>query len=107
MRDDRGRLLRTFNDGQAKLNAYLEDHAFLLEALLDLYEATFEPRWFTEARALADTMIARFADGEQRRLLLDRPTTTSSCSRGARTSRTRRSPPAARRRRSACCGSAR
>jgi uncharacterized protein YyaL (SSP411 family) len=65
MRDDRGRLLRTFNEGQAKLNAYLEDHAFLLEALLDLYEATFEPRWFTEARALADTLIARFADSEQ------------------------------------------
>ena len=41
-----GRLLRTFKDGQAKLNAYLEDHAFLLEALLTLYEATFEPRWF-------------------------------------------------------------
>jgi uncharacterized protein len=65
MRDDRGRLLRTFNEGEAKLNAYLEDHAFLLEALLDLYEATFEPRWFTEARALADTIIERFADDEQ------------------------------------------
>ncbi len=65
MRDDDGRLLRTFNAGEAKLNAYLEDHAFLLEALLDLYEATFEARWFTEARALADTMIARFADEEQ------------------------------------------
>jgi uncharacterized protein len=65
MRDDRGRLLRTFNEGQAKLNAYLEDHAFLLEALLDLYEATFEARWFTEARTLADTMIARFADDDQ------------------------------------------
>src|SRR5204863_4824683 len=57
-------LLRTFNAGEAKLNAYLEDHAFLLEALLDLYEATFDPRWFTEARALADTMIERFADDE-------------------------------------------
>ena len=34
--------------------AYLEDHAFLLEALLTLYEATFDPRWFGEARALAD-----------------------------------------------------
>ena len=59
-----GRLLRTWKDGQAKLNAYLEDHAFLLEALLSLYEATFEPRWFEEARALADTMIGRFADEE-------------------------------------------
>jgi uncharacterized protein YyaL (SSP411 family) len=65
MRDDRGRLLRTFNEGEAKLNAYLEDHAFLLEALLDLYEATFEARWFAEARALADTLIERFADAEQ------------------------------------------
>jgi uncharacterized protein YyaL (SSP411 family) len=65
MRDDRGRLLRTFNEGEAKLNAYLEDHAFLLEALLDLYEATFEPRWFTEARALADTIVERFADDDQ------------------------------------------
>ena len=65
LRDDGGRLLRSYKDGQAKLNAYLEDHAFLLEALLVLYEATFEPRWFTAARELADTMIARFAD-EQR-----------------------------------------
>jgi uncharacterized protein len=64
LRDPDGRLLRTWKDGQAKLNAYLEDHAFLLEALLSLYEATFEPRWFAEARALADTMIERFADDE-------------------------------------------
>jgi uncharacterized protein YyaL (SSP411 family) len=65
IRDGDGRLLRTFNNGAAKLNAYLEDHAFLLEALLDLYEATFEPRWFSEARAVADTIVARFADDEQ------------------------------------------
>jgi hypothetical protein len=65
MRDADGRLLRTFNDGRARLNAYLEDHAFLLEALLALYEATFEERWFVEARALADTMIARFADRDR------------------------------------------
>jgi uncharacterized protein YyaL (SSP411 family) len=54
------------------LDAYLEDHAFLLEALLVLYEATFEERWFIEARALADTIVARFADDRARRLLLDR-----------------------------------
>jgi uncharacterized protein YyaL (SSP411 family) len=67
LRDLRGpgrRLLRTWKDGQAKLNAYLEDHAFLLEALISLYEATFDPRWFAEARSLADTMIERFADDE-------------------------------------------
>ena len=64
MRDAEGRLLRTFKDGRASLNAYLEDHAFLLEALLGLYEATFEPRWFTAARNLADTMIERFGAPE-------------------------------------------
>jgi uncharacterized protein len=65
LRDDAGRLLRTYKDGEGRLNAYLEDHAFLLEALLTLYEATFEPRWFEEARALADTTIARFGDPER------------------------------------------
>ncbi len=65
MRDADGRLLRTYNAGEAKLNAYLEDHAFMLEALLALYEATFEPRWFHAARELADDMIERFGDPER------------------------------------------
>ncbi len=65
LRDADGSLLRTYKDGKAHLNAYLEDHAFLLEALLTLYEATFEPRWFEEAVALADTTIARFGDPER------------------------------------------
>ena len=64
MRDGRGRLLRTYNDGQAKIDAYLEDHAFLLEALIALFEATCEERWFHHAVALADEIIARFADPE-------------------------------------------
>jgi uncharacterized protein YyaL (SSP411 family) len=64
MRDADGRLLRTYNRGQARLGAYLEDHAFLLEALLTLYETTFDPRWFAAARELADTIIARFGDRE-------------------------------------------
>jgi uncharacterized protein YyaL (SSP411 family) len=62
LRDEQGRLLRTWKDGRGRLNAYLEDHAFLLEALLTLYESSFEPRWFAEARALADTTIERFGD---------------------------------------------
>jgi uncharacterized protein YyaL (SSP411 family) len=62
MRDGDGRLLRTYKDGRASLNAYLEDHAFLIEALLVLYEATFETRWFKRARELADIMIDRYAD---------------------------------------------
>jgi uncharacterized protein len=65
MRDAGGRLLRTYNRGQAKLAAYLEDHAYLLEALLTLYEATFDPRWFRAGRELADTLLERFHDGER------------------------------------------
>jgi uncharacterized protein YyaL (SSP411 family) len=34
----------------------------MVEALLELYEATFETRWFTEARAMAETMLERFTD---------------------------------------------
>jgi uncharacterized protein len=65
MRDDSGRLLRTWKDGRGRLDAYLEDHAYLIEALLTLYESTWEPRWFTAARELAETMIERFADDER------------------------------------------
>ena len=65
MRDADGRLLRSFNRGQARLGAYLEDHAFLLEAFLTLYETTFDPRWFAAARELADTILARFADAQR------------------------------------------
>jgi uncharacterized protein YyaL (SSP411 family) len=64
LRDADGRLLRTYNRGRAKLAGYLEDHAFLLEALITLYESTFDPRWFGEARTLADTILAHFADRE-------------------------------------------
>jgi uncharacterized protein len=62
LRDDRGRLLRSYRAGEGRLDAYLEDHAFLLEALIALFEASCEERWFREATALADTMIARFGD---------------------------------------------
>ena len=72
MRDERGRLLRTYNDGQAKIDAYLEDHAFLLEALIALFEATCEERWFEQrhgARRRDDRPLRR---PRARRLLLDR-----------------------------------
>ncbi len=57
-----GRLLRTHKDGESKLNAYLEDYAYLADGLLALYETTFDLRWFEEARALVETMIEQFAD---------------------------------------------
>jgi hypothetical protein len=65
LRDEQGRLLRTYNDGRAKIGAYLEDHAYLLEALLVLFETTCEKRWFQAALALADELIERFSDPER------------------------------------------
>ncbi|HYP26847.1 MAG TPA: thioredoxin domain-containing protein [Blastocatellia bacterium] len=63
MRD--GRLLRTHKAGQSKLNAYLEDYAYVIEGLLALYEATFDTAYFDRAKALADTMIEQFWDNEE------------------------------------------
>jgi hypothetical protein len=65
LRDDDGRLLRTWKDGHARLPAYLEDHAYLLEALLTLYENTFDPRWYREASAIGDVIVERFSDPER------------------------------------------
>ena len=50
--------------GRGRLAAYLEDHAFLLQGLLVLYEVTFEERWYREAVAIAEAMLARFPDPE-------------------------------------------
>ena len=57
-----GRLLRTYKGGHAHLNGYLEDYTFLADGLLALYEASFDTRWFSEARALMDQAITLFAD---------------------------------------------
>jgi uncharacterized protein YyaL (SSP411 family) len=62
MRD--GRLLRTYKKGQAKLNGYLEDYAYVIEGLLAVYEATFDLKFFTQSRELADTMISQFWDDQ-------------------------------------------
>ena len=77
LRKPDGRLLRTYKDGRAHLDAYLEDHAFLLEALLTLYESSFEERWFSEAQALADITIERFGDPSAAASTRPPPTTKS------------------------------
>jgi hypothetical protein len=59
-----GRLLRTSRLGEAKLDAYLDDHAFLAAACLDLYEATFDASWFDEAKGLAARAVEEFWDGK-------------------------------------------
>jgi hypothetical protein len=60
LRQENGRLVRTWKAGEAKLNGYLEDYAYLIEGLLELYQTTFDPRWFSAAQELAETMIAHF-----------------------------------------------
>ncbi len=63
LRGPDGRLLRTCGDNHpAKLDAYLEDYAYLVAALLCLYEADFNADWLTSACELADIMLADFHD---------------------------------------------
>jgi uncharacterized protein YyaL (SSP411 family) len=57
-----GKLYRSYKDGQARFNAYLEDYAALIRGLVALYEATFELRWLAEASQLAKLSFAQFHD---------------------------------------------
>jgi uncharacterized protein YyaL (SSP411 family) len=57
-----GRLLATCKDGRAHLNAYLDDHAFLLDALLELMQSEFRGEDLLWARELADILLERFED---------------------------------------------
>lgn len=59
-----GRLLRTWKDGEAKLNAYVEDYANVADGLLVLYGVTGDSQFLKDARELADTMITEFWDEE-------------------------------------------
>ena len=56
------RLLRTYRKGNAHTGGYLDDYAFFIEGLLELYESTLEKRWLNEAARLNDLMIERFWD---------------------------------------------
>jgi uncharacterized protein len=59
---DNGRLRRSYKDGRARFNGYLEDYACVADGLVALYEATFETRWLAEAVELADAINALFWD---------------------------------------------
>ena len=64
MRQSDGRLYRTSRDGRAHLSAYLEDYAFFVEALIELYQSTFNAVWFRAASELTELMIFLFWDEE-------------------------------------------
>jgi hypothetical protein len=57
-----GGLLASWTDGQARIPAYLDDHAFLLDALLELMQARFRTEDLAFARDLADALLSRFGD---------------------------------------------
>ncbi len=57
-----GRLLASYTDGQAKFAAYLDDHAFLVDALLELLQARWDSGHLAFARQLADLLLTHFED---------------------------------------------
>jgi uncharacterized protein len=57
-----GRLLHAWRQGKAKLDAYFDDYTYLINALVSLYEASFEEQWIDEAVRLADMVLAHFRD---------------------------------------------
>ena len=59
-----GRLFATYKDGRAHLNAYLDDYAFLIDALIELLQARYEGEWLEFAQDLADSMLDQFEDHE-------------------------------------------
>ncbi len=63
MRTKDGKLLRSYSSGtEPKLNGYLEDYSFLADALVSLYEATFEPHWIAAGLQIVEVMIDQFWD---------------------------------------------
>src|SRR5688500_11144515 len=67
-----GRIHRSYKDGRARFNGYLEDYAMVADGLVALYEATFETRWLVEADALMDAVTELFWD-EEKRAFYDTP----------------------------------
>lgn len=62
LRDSEGHLLRTHTAGKSKLNAYLDDYAFVIDGLLALYEASNETKWLIVAKELQDDQLKMFRD---------------------------------------------
>ncbi len=55
-----GCLLHAWKSGEAKISGYLDDYSCLIEGLLELYQTTFNLRWYLAARALAERMLTHF-----------------------------------------------
>ncbi|MEO6599742.1 MAG: thioredoxin domain-containing protein [Polyangiaceae bacterium] len=79
-----GQLRRSYRDGRTELVGYLDDYAFLIQGLLDLFEASSEPRWLEQAKALQAELDQRYWDegaggyfmtsnGQERLLIRNKP----------------------------------
>ncbi len=62
--DDRGRLLKRYRQGEAGLTAHLNDYAFMVWGLLELYQATFETKYLKDAIEFNQKMLSHFWDDE-------------------------------------------
>ncbi|MFM6954307.1 MAG: thioredoxin domain-containing protein [Sphingobacteriaceae bacterium] len=62
MRASDGSLYRNYKGGNVSITAFLDDYALLIEALISLYETTFDEQWLHEARSLTDYVLAHFYD---------------------------------------------
>jgi len=70
MKKPDGRLMHRYRAGEAGINAYLDDYAFFIWGLLELYEASFDPRYLSEAVSMSRIVLQDFSDEEQGTLYL-------------------------------------
>jgi uncharacterized protein YyaL (SSP411 family) len=59
-------LYHSYKNGQATITAYLEDYAFVIDAYVALYEATFDEEWLNEAKKLTKYVVANFYDQQEK-----------------------------------------
>lgn len=64
LRSENGGLCRNYKNGKASITGFLDDYAFLIEALIALYEYDFDEKWLEEAKTLSDYVIANFSDAD-------------------------------------------
>jgi len=64
LKAEKGGLYRNYKNGKATITAFLDDYAFVIDALIALYEYDFDEKWINEAKSLTDYVLANFTDTE-------------------------------------------
>ena len=81
---DGKRLAATYKDGKAHLNAYLDDYAFLIDAIIHLLSCKWSGKWLEFAMQLADTLLEQFFDNEAGGFFFTSPRPREPCCNGAK-----------------------